>query len=645
LALFKSQFLPKFQNLPDDFLGAYLEACRNRGIKTELYYSLGWQKTLDVTHPDWVVVDANAKPSQADITSGGFLGVVNYMCFNSPFREFCFKQVKELADRYTFDAWDVDILGWFDRSQICYNPYCLEKWKARTGQDLPRPLPQELYPEYLDFMAETHNSIYQGIKDQLKASGRDVPTTHNSGLDWCLDDFVMIESNPDGADYYNMSITAKMYRAHAHGRGVQINPHRANNYVDYVNLPVPTLTWETAVALSHNAGLMWCDMANINGTIDPMAVRTIREAYGVADRLIPKIEGTVPYAEVSILLSERDHLLTDGTGIKDSEDFRGAHELLTDLHWPFDVVADEHLSLDELSRFRLLVIPSLRYFAKEHRQIVLEYLEKGGHVFFCGRCAVLDQQGRPHAEPEFGLVKIRETHAPRGYVKTLFPIDDERLKAANIMTVDPDASLRALGHMIKMSTPKREGSPLQEPPYPLGETNLLVMVTGTRGAGQFTYVGYAFFHEYINQGLPVIGQALTKLVGDFYQPGVWVEAPTVVEAIYNRLGNELRVSLVNGGTARPSSGSFINIVEVDPIMGTNIVVRDRKVRRAVDLAGHMLPVTTERGRVLVTVPHLDQYDLVSLELEQERQGMRSTQTIDDLFSGRRRARLTLGLTH
>jgi len=614
LALFKSQFLPKFQNLPDDFLGAYLEACRKRGIKTELYYSLGWQKTLDVTHPDWVVVDANAKPSQADISSGGFLGVVNYMCFNSPFREFCFKQVKELADRYTFDAWDVDILGWFDRAQICYNPHCLEKWKARTGQDLPRPLPQELYPEYLDFMAETHNSIYKGIKDQLKASGHDVPTTHNSGFDWSLDDFVMIESNPDGADYYNMSTTAKMYRAHAHGRGLQINPHRANNYVDYVNLPVPTLTWETAVAVSHNAGLMWCDMANIDGTIDPMAVRTIREAYAVADRLIPKVEGTVPYAEVSILLSERDHLLSDGTGNKDSEDFRGAHELLTDLHWPFDVVADEHLSLDELSRFRLLVVPSLHYFSKEHRQIVLEYLEKGGHIFFCGRCAVLDQKGRPHAEPEFGLVKIRETPAPRGYIKTLFPIDDERLKAANIATVEPDAGLITLGHMIRMSTPKREGSPLEEPQYPLEETNQPAMVTGKRGNGQFTYVGYPFFYEYVNQGLPVIGQAFTKLVGGFYQPGVWVEAPAVVEAIYNQLDSKLRISLVSATTSRPGKGKHINIEEVLPIMGIRIVLRDRKVRRAVDLGGHELEVTTEKGRTVVAVPHLGQYDLISLEL-------------------------------
>jgi len=314
------------------------------------------------------------------------------------------------------------------------------------------------------------------------------------------------------------------------------------------------------------------------------------------------------------LLSARDHLLTDGTENKDTEDYRGANQLLSDIHWPFDVVADEHLSVAELSRFRLLVIPTLQYFSKEHGQIVLEYLEQGGHIFFCGQCAVLDQHGQPHPEPQFGLVKIRATKAPRGYIKTLFPIDDERLKAANIATVELDASLKALGHMIAMSATRREGSPLEEPQYPLDETDLAVMVTGRRGNGQFTYVGYPFFLEYVKQGLPVIGEAFTKLVADFYRPSVWVEAPGVVEAIYNQIGNELRVSLISAITSRPAKGKHINIEELLPIMGSKIVVRDRKVRRAVDLAGHELPLTEEKGRAVVTIPHLDQYDLISLEL-------------------------------
>jgi len=516
----------------------------------------------------------------------------------------------------------VDIL-WMGRKLICYNPYCLEKWRARTGQDLPHPLPQELYPQYLDFMVDTYRSIYQAIKNELKeATGHYVPTTHNWGFDYDLDDFVMVESNPSGsgfvsgmADFYNMSVTAKLYRAHAHGREIQINPHRANNYVDYVNAPLPTIAWQTAVAVSHNVALMWADQAKLDGTIDDMAVRSGKEAFRVADQLIPKVRGTVPYAEVAILASERDQILTDDTASPDNPDFYGANRLLTDLHWPFDVITVEHLDLAELAGYRLLVIPSLQYLAAEHRQVLLDYLEQGGGVFFCGRCAVFDHAGRPHAEPQLGLVKIRETHEPRGYVKPVFAMGDDRLKAANIGVVEADPRCKVLGWLVPLSVTHREGSPLQEVAYPLqGETDVPVMVTGRKGQGQFTYVGYAFFQEYMKQDLPVMGEAFSKLVGGFYRPTVWVEAPMAVEAIYNQLGDELRISLVNGVTTRPAGeGSYTNIVEVIPIDGVKILVRDKKIRRAYDLAGHELPVTAEDKTTVATVPRLGQFDLVTLE--------------------------------
>jgi len=143
---------------------------------------------------------------------------------------------------------------------------------------------------------------------------------------------------------------------------------------------------------------------------------------------------------------------------------------------------------------------------------------------------------------------------------------------------------------------------------------LPVIVTGRKGKGQFAYVGYALFREYLKQGLPVIGEAFTKIVGDFYRPSVWVEGPAVVEAIYNRLGDEIRVSLVNGITTRPTTDGYVNMVEVIPIMGTKIVVRDRKVRRAVDLEGRSLSIDNKGGKATVTVPRLEQYDLISLDL-------------------------------
>jgi hypothetical protein len=620
-ALYKSQFAPKFKNLPDDFLGDYLAACRKRGIKTVLYYSWCWQRILDVDHSDWAVQDANSKPVQIDTAPYGFMGKTNWLCVNSPFQELALKQVKEIADRYTFDSFFVDVLCW-ERDLVCYNPSCLEKWKARTGQDLPRPLPDELYPQYLDFTVETYRSAYQAIKDQLKASGREVPITHNgwNTYEYIPDDYVVRESNPRGSDFYETSVYAKLYRALAHGRELQMLPHLNNHVLDYVHTPVPELRWQTAIILSHNAAVMAGQQANVDGTVDATTVRNTKEALQVADRLIPKVRGTIPYAEVAILASERDQMLTDNRSFPD---FYGANKLLTDLHWPFDVVTAEHLSSTDLSSFPLLIVPNVQHLSAQPRQVVLEYLRKGGHLFFSGRCAVLDENGKPHLSPNFGLVKIQqETQAPRGYIKTSFPIDDERLKAAQIMIVEPDAKHKVWARLIQLSATRREGSPLEDVAYPLRETDLPVIVAGEEGKGNFTYVGYRFFEEYLNQTLPVIGRVFTHLVTPYFEPVVRVEAPTVVEAIYNQKGSELRVSLVNGITGRPSGGQTsdtelfgrVNIVEVIPVLDTKILLRGRKVRQATNLAGEQLHVTMEQGNTVIRVPRLEQYDVVTVEL-------------------------------
>jgi hypothetical protein len=342
----------------------------------------------------------------------------------------------------------------------------------------------------------------------------------------------------------------------------------------------------------------------------------------VADRLIPKVRGTVPYAEVAILSSERSELLT---AAHPHADLYAASKLLIDLHWPYDVVIANPLVADDLSPFRLLIIPEVQYLSADDRQVVLEYLEKGGNVFLCGHCAVFDEHGKPHAEPNFGLVRIaEETHAPRAYIKPSFPIDDERLKAAEVVTLEPDAGHKVMGRLIRLSATRREGFPLEDVAYPLETTDQPVIVIGRKGKGQFVYAGYRFFEEYRKQNLPLIAEVFRRLVTGFYQPAVWVEAPTVVDAIYNQLGSELRISLVNGITARPSGGASLisdtqdngydNIVEVIPLADLKIVLRGKKVQQATNLAGEKLGVKTEQGTTVIRVPRLDQYDLISVQL-------------------------------
>jgi hypothetical protein len=620
LALYKSRFAPKLTNLSDDFLGDYLAACRKRNIKTVIYHCLCWQRIQDGDHPDWAVMDSHSQPVFNPGSPLGFMGRTNYLCLNSPFRELALNQVKEIADRYTFDGWFIDLFLWA-KKLVCYNPHCLEKWKAQYGTDLPRPLPDELYPQYLNFTLDTYRSTYQAIKDQLKASGHDVPVTHNESFDFSLDDYVFMETGSRGYDYCEPSVNTKLYRAHAHGRELQISPHLNNMYLDYVNTPLPTVRWMAATIVSHNAALTPGQQTNLDGTIDPATIRLGQEAFRVADRLIPKVRGTVPYGEIAIVASERDRALTDNDSYRD---FYGANKLLMDLHWPFDVVTTEHLGADDLAAFRLLIIPNVKHLSPSQRQMLLNYLHKGGTIFFCGHCAGCDEDGKPYTSPNFGLVEIeKETHFPRGFIKPTFPNDDERLKAADIMTVKSDPRLKVWGWLFRSSMTSREGTHLDDVRYPMEATNLPVIVSGMEGGGNFIYAAYRFFQEYVNQGLPVIGQTFEALVAPHYQPSVWVEAPSAIEAIYNLAGQELRVALVNGITGRPAGdgnwvGSekhgYLNIVEVVPVANCRILLRGIKAGKALNLNGEPLRMTSEGDLMAISVPRLEQYDLISLEL-------------------------------
>jgi hypothetical protein len=620
LTFFNSQYAPKHRNVSDDFVGEWLAACRKRKIKTVMYHAVYWQEWLAVQHPEWTLQDANGNPVKFTVgTAQQPEAVVTYLCLNSPFREYYMKQVKEIADRYTFDSWFVDEY-FFVKYMVCYNPQCVAKWRARTGLDLPHPVPDELYPQYLDFMADTYHSFQKEIIEVLHASGhKNVVVTHNFGLDYRADDYLVMETNPQGSDYYQTSVRTKLYRAYAQGRELQMIPHRGNAYIDFTNAPVERLTWQSAVITSHNAATMWADIGNVDGPIDPIAIRSVKKANQTIDRLIPKVRGTVPYAEVAVMGSERDFILTDN---RDYLDFFGANKLLIDMHWPYDVVTEHQLNRTGLAPYRLLILPSLDYLAVENTQEILQYVENGGNLLFCGRGGIYDRNGKPHPLPNLGLVKIVEGHEPRAYVKTLFPIDDERLKSSNIATVEPDPALKVLGTYIEPSVYKKEGHPFLDSPFPGKHTDRPVIVAGRKGKGQWVYVGYRFFEEYIKQDLPVFWQTLRHMVGGFYQPQVWVEGPRVVEAIYNQFGSELRVSLINGITGRPAGeGShnlagwrgFNNIVEIIPIYNVRVVVRGKQIRRATNLAGRELPLTAAKGRAVVTLPRLDQYDVITLE--------------------------------
>jgi hypothetical protein len=59
---------------------------------------------------------------------------------------------------------------------------------------------------------------------------------------------------------------------------------------------------------------------------------------------------------------------------------------------------------------------------------------------------------------------------------------------------------------------------------------------------------------------------------------------------------------------------YTNVVEVIPLADLKILPRGKKVQQATNLMGEKLGVTIERGNTVITVPRLEQYDLISVQL-------------------------------
>ncbi len=121
-------------NLDFDLLGAQLEACREIGVRTQIYYTFGWSANDAEAHPEWCVRDREGKfvtsgsrseDSKAEDPLPDYYW--KFLCANTAYHEHIMAQVEELCERYVSDGF------WFDIYQVerhCFCESCRHDMKA-----------------------------------------------------------------------------------------------------------------------------------------------------------------------------------------------------------------------------------------------------------------------------------------------------------------------------------------------------------------------------------------------------------------------------------------------------------------------------------------------------------------------------------
>ena len=112
-------------HLDFDLLGAQIEACREIGVKVQIYYTFGWSAGDAEAHPEWCVRDrdggfvtqgelpADAKPD--DPLPDYYW---KFLCPNTAYHDHIMAQVGELCERYAPDGF------WFDIYQVQRHCFC-----------------------------------------------------------------------------------------------------------------------------------------------------------------------------------------------------------------------------------------------------------------------------------------------------------------------------------------------------------------------------------------------------------------------------------------------------------------------------------------------------------------------------------------
>jgi Beta-galactosidase trimerisation domain len=297
-------------------------------------------------------------------------------------------------------------------------------------------------------------------------------------------------------------------------------------------------------------------------------------------------------------------------------DLHGAYKVFADLHLPFDIASEKQLLTLDLKDYPLIVFPYSAFLPVELSERLREYVEQGGTLFFTYRTGQWDGSGRAATTPLFSPLRVGEDWDDQvAFMKPTTPLGDTYLRVAEVTRFEclQDAeTLTTLTHPALRST---ETEWVTHNVIPGKDTSSPTMIRGKLGRGVFIYCGFRLFKEHITQGLGVYRQLVERALEGVYRPRIQVQAPRVVEAIYNRIGLEIRITLVNGITNKPAGkDNLIDIDELIPISGISVIVRDG-IAYAEDMKGRQLSFNSEPdGTRRIEVSRLEQFEVVKVHL-------------------------------
>lgn len=599
-------------SLKFDLFGSQVEACRKKGIVTPAYISVRVDENNAKVHPEWIgrLKDGKLWKWGESLTPGWY-----QLCMNNPeFVEQLIAQAEEVIKWYDVEGIFFDMC--YNPEPGCYCPRCYDSMK-KLGLDF---MSDEDHREF-EFMLtrEYTKKIAKVIRSMKKNATIFFNGRMRPGICEELDVYshMEIEALPTGGWGYAFFPIHARY-ARTLGMPVQGMTARFHlSWADFGGLKSEDqMMYEAGTILAANCVMNVGDQCHPRGVLDKGAYQVIGKAFSHVEKCEPWCAKAEHVSEIGVVMlptsaqvSHASPASTSG-GMEKSPD--GAGRMLLELKHQFDLVYPEQ----DLSKYKVLVLPDSGYVSPEFRKKLSSYIKGGGAVIASYKAGLEDGK---FAVSELPVKFAGDNEYKPSYLKLGSKLgkglpESEFVFYEDSALVEADKGAESLGNMCSSYFNRkfdRFCSHFQTPFDKVLKNPIAVV------KGNVAYIAPAIFLAYRMHAFQ-IHKSIFKTILDQLLPSplVRAETPSAMEVSLNRQKNPARIvaHLVNFQPQR----RHVNVEWIEkiyPVNNIQLEVRTGFAPAKVYLAPDRkeIPFKISGEYCQVTVPEVKAHQMVVFE--------------------------------
>lgn len=645
-----------------DSLRSYTPYAHKYGIKVLVYLNMHWfSYEFAERHGNWEQITSSGEPYGRLYP---LYGNGTTFCVNSPWRDWAFKLIEEVM-KTGVDGVFLD--GPVIYPDCCYCNSCREKFKSIYGEDIPKENWQDpLWKEFIDFREISMADFLRDAQKVVKEINPSGIIFLNAGSwqpgSWRVardakrlakyQDFSLAEAffHPSSGRHnlYASSMTTKYLRAT--GKPAITAFHYCMGPWHYTYLTPEEIKSSVFQAVGCN-GNIWIGGATYRYEFKPDGCAPLNETLKFLEENEDVFTDLEPITDTAILFSsqtsryyistigelyrelgsgkEQDLIVDLGTGrtIIDwnrrkqicealmSYAYEGYFTALTRNHIMFDIILDEDLTIEKLSRYKVLILPDFACLSDRQWEAIKSFVREGGSIIASFESGLYDERGNPKFTEErlnlLGIKEIEGAFTPiRGENYIIASKDFFGFNKNNLIERAP----YALKIKAKEDTtiPFLFMNPIEKVYMPLkGISNYPAVIINNIGKGRVVYFAFPIGSFYGSERIPTQEQLIKYAVESLRVPEIKVSAPPTVEVeVYRQKGsNRLIIHLINntGDMQRP-------LTYINPIRDIEILIKDNSIKSGYTIRKRKPINLYQKGDMIsLKLEELEDFETVVLE--------------------------------